>query len=189
MYVIVGLGNPGKEYEYTRHNVGFDAVEELIEKNSIPQSGVKFHAMYGKGMINGEKVVIAKPLTYMNLSGQSVRELVDYFKIDPKEELIILYDDIDLEPGQIRIRSKGSAGGHNGIKSIIQHLAIQEFTRIKIGVGSKQSGWDLADHVLGRFSKEERSQVDQAISRSLKAVEMILEEGITLAMNEFNRKI
>lgn len=188
MYLIVGLGNPGRDYEKTRHNVGFDAVDQLIEEHRIPQSGVKFKAMYGKGMINGEKVLIAKPLTYMNLSGEAVRGLVDYFKIDVKEELIVLYDDIDLEPGNVRVRAKGSAGGHNGMKNIIQQLGTQEFARVRIGVGAKPKGWDLADHVLSRFSKEDREKVDDSIDKACKAVCCFVEEGIDAAMNKFNGK-
>lgn len=188
MYLIVGLGNPGKDYEKTRHNVGFDTADALIDEYSILQSGVKFNAMYGKGMINGEKVLVAKPLTYMNLSGEAVRGLVDYFKIDVKEELIIVYDDIDLEPGNIRVRAKGSAGGHNGMKSIIQHLGTQEFARVRVGVGAKPKGWDLADHVLGHFSKEDRVLIDESVKRACKAVACFVENGIDTAMNQYNGK-
>ena len=126
MYLIVGLGNPGKQYENTRHNVGFDAVDLLVDEYRVPSSGKQHKAMYGKGVIAGQKVILAKPLTYMNLSGESVRALVDYYKIDPEEELIVIYDDISLEPGKIRIRKKGSAGGHNGIKNIIAQLGTRE---------------------------------------------------------------
>lgn len=188
MYLIVGLGNPGKDYEKTRHNVGFDTVDALIDEYAIPQSGVKFNAMYGKGMIGGEKVLAAKPLTFMNLSGEAVRGLVDYFKIDVKEELIVVYDDIDLEPGNIRVRAKGSAGGHNGMKNIIQHLGTQEFARVRVGVGAKPKGWDLADHVLGRFSKEDRVLVDESIKKACKAVACFVENGIDTAMNQYNGK-
>lgn len=188
MYLIVGLGNPGRQYENTKHNVGFDTVDYLIEEYRIPQAGVKHKAMYGKGVIAGQKVLIAKPLTYMNLSGESVRELVDYYKIDPETELIVLYDDISLEPGQIRIRKKGSAGGHNGIKNIIAQIGTEVFARVKIGVGEKPKNWDLADYVLSPFGKEERAAVDEAIKRAAKAVEMIVQEEIDSAMNMFNRK-
>ena len=152
MYLIVGLGNPGKDYDKTRHNVGFDTVDALVKEYRIAQSGEKFKAMYGKGMIGAEKVILMKPLTFMNLSGEAVRAFVDYFKIDVKEELIVVYDDIDLEPGNVRIRAKGSAGGHNGMKNIVKMLGTQEFTRVRIGVGAKPKGWDLADHVLSGFS-------------------------------------
>lgn len=186
MYLIVGLGNPGKEYEKSRHNVGFDTIDELVEEHHIPQGGVKFRALYGKGTIGGEKAILAKPLTFMNLSGEAVRALVDYFKIDVKEELIVIYDDIDLEPGKIRVRAKGSAGGHNGMKNIVKHLGTQEFARVRVGVGEKPKGWDLADYVLSRFSKEERKQVDEAIETSCKAVACIVEHGVDAAMNQFN---
>ena len=188
MYLIVGLGNPSKEYERTRHNVGFDTVDELIERHNIPQSGVKHKAMFGKGVIDGQKVIVAKPLTFMNLSGEAVRAMADYYKIDPETQLIIIYDDIDLEPGQVRIRKKGSAGGHNGIKSIISHLGTENFYRIKIGVGAKPKGWDLADHVLSRFSAGDRKLVDDAIERAAAAVSVILSEDIEAAMNIYNRK-
>lgn len=188
MYLIVGLGNPGRQYENTKHNVGFDTVDYLIEEYRIPQAGVKHKAMYGKGVIAGQKVLIAKPLTYMNLSGESVRELADYYKIDPETELIVLYDDISLEPGQIRIRKKGSAGGHNGIKNIIAQIGTDVFARVKIGVGEKPKNWDLADYVLSPFGKEERAAVDEAIKKAAKAVEMIVQEEIDSAMNMFNRK-
>lgn len=188
MYIIVGLGNPTRQYEHTRHNVGFDAIDYMIEEYQIPYSGLKHKAMYGKGRIGFEPVIVAKPVTYMNLSGEAVGELVDYYKINPQEELIILYDDVSLAPGQLRLRRKGSAGGHNGIKSIIEHLGTQDFMRIKIGVGEKPKGWDLADYVLGRFSKEERKLVEASVSDCAKAVLTILTEGIDPAMNEYNRK-
>ena len=163
MYLIAGLGNPGKQYEATRHNMGFDTVDCLVEKNNIPQGGVKFNAMYGSGFIGGEKVIFMKPLSFMNLSGGPVQEMAAYFKIDPESELIIIQDDIDLDPGQLRIRKQGSAGGHNGLKDIIGRLGTQKFMRVKVGVGAKPKGWDLADHVLGRFSAEDRKLVDEAI--------------------------
>ena len=188
MYLIAGLGNPGKQYEATRHNMGFDTVDCLVEKHNIPQGGVKFNAMYGKGIIGGEKAILMKPLSYMNLSGGPIQEMSGYFKIDPETELIVIYDDIDLEPGQLRIRKKGSAGGHNGIKDLIKQLGTQKFVRIKVGVGAKPQGWDLADHVLGRFDTQQRKLVDEAQERAAKAVEMILSKGTDAAMNEFNKK-
>lgn len=188
MFLIAGLGNPGRQYEKTRHNMGFDTIDELIDRHRIPQGGIAHKAMYGKGMIAGEKVLAVKPLTYMNLSGESLREWVNYYKLDPETEMIVIYDDIDLESGQIRIRKKGSAGGHNGIKSIIAQLGTQNFYRIKVGVGAKPKGWDLADYVLGRFSPEERIAVDKAIGDAADAVEMILRDGIEATMNHYNRK-
>lgn len=188
MYLIVGLGNPGKQYDKTRHNMGFDTIDELIDRHRIAGSGIDRKAMYGKGVIAGEKVILAKPMTYMNLSGEAVRELINYYKMDAETELVVIYDDIDLDPGQIRIRKKGSAGGHNGIKNIIAQLGTQNFYRIKVGVGAKPKGWDLADYVLGRFDKDERVLVDEAIKEAADAVELILAEGIETAMNRYNAK-
>lgn len=188
MYLIVGLGNPGRQYAATRHNMGFDTIDELVEKYRIPQGGVKFNAMYGKGLIGGEKVILMKPLSFMNLSGGPVREMANYFKIDPETEMIIIYDDIDLEPGQLRIRKQGSAGGHNGIKDIIRQIGTQKFLRIKVGVGAKPKGWDLADHVLSRFADSDRKLVDEAIGKACDAVEKIISQGADAAMNEYNRK-
>ena len=188
MYLIVGLGNPGRQYEATRHNMGFDTVDCLIEKHNVPQGGVKFNAMYGKGIIGGDKAILMKPLSFMNLSGDPVRDMVNFFKIDPEKELIVISDDIDLEPGQLRIRKQGSAGGHNGLKDIIQKLGTQNFVRIKIGVGAKPQGWDLADHVLSRFPDSERKLVDEAIREAADAVEKIIAQGPDAAMNEYNRK-
>ena len=188
MYLIVGLGNPGKQYENTRHNVGFDAIDLLVDEYRVPSSGKQHKAMYGKGVIGGRKVILAKPLTYMNLSGESVRAMVDYYKIDPEQELIVVYDDISLEPGKIRIRKKGSAGGHNGIKNIIAQLGTQNFQRVKVGVGEKPKGWDLADYVLGRFSKEEEPVVREALEKAAKACSEIITEDVTSAMNKYNNK-
>ena len=188
MYLIVGLGNPGRQYEATRHNMGFDVIDKLVEEYQVPQADVKFNAMYGKGRIGGQPVILMKPLSYMNLSGGPIREMANYFKIDPETEMIVVYDDIDLDPGQLRIRKKGSAGGHNGIKHIIQQLGTQNFVRIKVGVGAKPKGWDLADHVLGRFDKDDRALVEEAQERACKAVELILTDSVDAAMNEYNKK-
>ena len=168
--------------------MGFDTVDCLIEKHNVPQGGVKFNAMYGKGIIGGDKAILMKPLSFMNLSGGPVRDMVNFFKIDPEKELIVISDDIDLEPGQLRIRKQGSAGGHNGLKDIIQKLGTQNFVRIKIGVGAKPQGWDLADHVLSRFPDSERKLVDEAIREAADAVEKIIAQGPDAAMNEYNRK-
>lgn len=188
MYIIVGLGNPTRQYEGTKHNVGFDTIDFLVDEYRVPSSGVKHKAMYGKGVIAGQKVILAKPLTYMNLSGESVAELVNYYKIDPEEELVVIYDDINLAPGYIRVRKKGSAGGHNGIKNIIAQLGSDKFKRIRVGVGEKPKNWDLADYVLSPFSKEERTQVDEAIRHAADALEMILQDDIDGAMNKYNKK-
>ena len=188
MYIIVGLGNPTRQYEGTKHNVGFDTIDYLIDEYQIPSSGTGHKALFGKGMIAGQKVIVAKPMTYMNLSGESVRELVNYYKVDPESELIVVYDDISLAPGQIRIRKKGSAGGHNGIKNIIAHLGTQVFKRVKVGVGEKPSRMDLADYVLGHFSKEEQATMDDAVKEAADAVCEIVNVGIAQAMNDHNRK-
>lgn len=188
MYLIAGLGNPGSKYEGTRHNMGFDVIDLLADRHRIAHAGTKWKAMYGKGMLGGEKVILIKPLTYMNLSGEAVREYINYFKLDPKEDLIVIYDDIDQEPGQLRIRQKGSAGGHNGMKNIIAQLGTDQFTRVRVGVGAKPAGWDLADHVLSRFTTGERKLVDEAIGAAADAVEMIAGGEIDAAMTKFNRR-
>ncbi len=186
MYIIVGLGNPTREYNNTRHNIGFAAIDELAEANQIAVVEKKHKAVIGKGYIEGHKVILAKPQTFMNLSGESVRALADYYKVDEKTELIVLYDDISLEPGKLRIRKKGSAGGHNGIKNIIAHLGHNEFQRIKIGVGEKPKGYDLADYVLGHFKKEEQKIMEEALERVVQAVSCMIMEDADAAMNRFN---
>ena len=188
MFIIAGLGNPTKEYEGTRHNVGFDVIDRLSEKYNIAVDTKKHRAFIGKGMIAGQKVILAKPQTYMNLSGESIRSLLDYYKVDEEHELLVIYDDISLGVGQLRIRAKGSAGGHNGIKNIIAHLGGQVFPRIKVGVGEKPPKYDLADYVLGHFSKAEKVLMDEGYDNAVRAVEMIVSGDIEGAMNEFNRK-
>lgn len=188
MIIIAGLGNPTKEYEGTRHNVGFQVIDKIAEKYNIAVDAKKGRAYVGKGIIEGQKVLLVKPQTYMNLSGESIRELVDYFKVDPKEELLVIYDDISLNPGQIRIRKKGSAGGHNGIKNIIANLGTSVFPRIKVGVGEKPKGYDLADYVLGKFSKEDRVLMEEGYDLACEASALILQGAIDQAMNEYNQK-
>jgi PTH1 family peptidyl-tRNA hydrolase len=188
MYIIVGLGNPDRQYQATRHNIGFDAITKICDETGISLDMKKHKALCGKGVINGQKVILAQPLTYMNLSGESVRELVDYYKIDPETELIIIYDDISLDVGQLRIRKKGSAGGHNGIKNIIAQLGTQNFQRIKIGVGDKPKEWDLVDWVLGRFPNEQEAAVREALQETYQAVQVMMEEGPDVAMNRYNKK-
>ena len=188
MYIIAGLGNPGKEYENTRHNTGFSVIDVIAEKNGISVLEKKHKALIGKGYIDGRKVILAKPMTYMNLSGESLRELVDYYKIDEKNELIVIYDDISMDVGQLRIRKKGSAGGHNGIKNIIARMGHDTFLRIKVGVGEKPRGYDLADYVLGRFSKAEREVMEEGYQNAVKATALIVQGEIDQAMNEFNKK-
>ena len=166
MFIIAGLGNPDRQYEGTRHNAGFDVIDRIADKYNIAVDARKHRALIGKGIIEGQKVILAKPQTYMNLSGESIRSLTDYFKIDPEHELLVIYDDINLEPGQLRIREKGSAGGHNGIKNIIACLGTQIFPRIRVGVGAKPSKYDLADYVLGHFSKAEKSPCNYLKNRN-----------------------
>ena len=187
MYLIAGLGNPTREYEKTRHNVGFEAIDILADKAGTTVTEKKHKALYGKGYIGGQKVILAKPQTYMNLSGESIREIADFYKIEP-ENIIILCDDINLSEGQLRIRLKGSAGGHNGLKNIISHLGTQEFPRIRIGVGEKPRGMDLADYVLGRFPKEQQAVMEEAYRDAAEAACMMIEEGADAAMNHYNRK-
>lgn len=187
MKLIIGLGNPTKAYEGTRHNIGFDVITELSRSYQIPldQKGMK--AIYGKGMIANQKVIIMKPQTYMNLSGESVRAALDFYKLT-SNDILVIYDDISLAVGQLRLRKKGSAGGHNGIKNIIAHLSTQEFERIRVGVGEKPKDWDLADYVLGHFSKEDSDIMREAEKRAAKACEVILSEGFDAAMNCFNQR-
>ena len=186
MYIIVGLGNPSKEYQNTRHNIGFDVVDYIAKYANISMDTKKHKAIIGKGIIEGHKVVLAKPQTYMNLSGESVRALIDFYKISIEDQLIIIFDDVSLDVGQIRIRKKGSAGGHNGIKSIIAHLGTTEFMRIKVGVGEKPKGYDLADYVLGHFSKSERETMEESIKRCDDAIKMMIAQEIDKAMNQYN---
>ena len=186
MYIIAGLGNPDARYQNTRHNAGFDAIDVIAEKNHIPLDTIKYNALSGSGFIGGQKVLLVKPLTYMNLSGEAIIEFVRFFKIDPEDELLVIYDDISLEPGKLRLRRKGSAGGHNGIKNIIAPLGTEKFKRIKIGVGSKPEGWDLKDFVLGHFSKEDQALMQDAFSRTADAVDLIVADEFDKAMNTYN---
>ena len=188
MFIIAGLGNPTKEYEHTRHNVGFDTIDCIADQYGISINEKKHKALVGKGMIEGQQVILLKPQTFMNLSGESIRAALDFYKIDEKDELIVIYDDISLPPGQLRIRKKGSAGGHNGIKNIIAHLGHDTFMRIKVGVGEKPAGYDLADYVLGHFSKDDRAIMEDAFKEATEAVKMMITDGPDAAMNAFNKK-
>ena len=188
MYLIAGLGNPGRKYERTKHNVGFDVIDYVTDRHRIPFSGIQFQAECGKGIIAGQKVMLAEPLTYMNLSGEAVAALVNYYKLDPEEELIVIYDDISLDPGQIRVRKKGSAGGHNGIKNIIACLGTDKFKRIRVGTGAKPDRWDLADYVLAPFTPENREKIEDAIKDAADALELILSGDMDEAMNRYNHK-
>ena len=189
MYIIAGLGNPTKTYEGTRHNIGFDMIDAIADKYNIDVTTKKHKALTGKGRIDGVPVILAKPQTYMNLSGESIRSLVEYYKIDPEEELLVIYDDISLEVGQLRIRRKGSAGGHNGIKNIIAQLGTDTFQRIKVGVGEKPKGYDLAAYVLGHFHGEDLELMEEGYEKAISATEEILKGEIDAAMNEYNRKV
>ena len=189
MYIIVGLGNPDRKYQNTRHNIGFDVIDVIADKNHITVGERKHKALIGKGIVGGQKVVLVKPQTYMNLSGESVREVIDFYKIDEKNELIVISDDVSLDVGQIRIRKKGSAGGHNGLKNIILHLGHDEFQRVRMGVGEKPEDYDLVDYVLGHFPKEEREIMDESAGRAADAIEVMITDGADAAMNQYNKKI
>ncbi|WP_102399455.1 aminoacyl-tRNA hydrolase [Haloimpatiens massiliensis] len=183
MFLIIGLGNPGKEYEKTRHNLGFDVIDCIGRKYNIQLNRRKFKSIYGEGLIGNEKVILMKPQTYMNLSGESLIEAVNFYKVN-NENIIVIYDDISLEVGRIRLRPQGSAGGHNGIKSIIANLNSDKFNRIKVGAGSPEGG--LVSHVLGKFSKEQRDKIEKVLVVAADATEGIISKGMSEAMNQFN---
>ncbi len=187
MYLIVGLGNPGDKYAGTRHNMGFDTIDVLADKYFISVSQKEKRALVGKGMIEGNKVILVKPQTFMNLSGESVGPLADYYGCAP-EEIIVIYDDICLEPGQLRVRGKGSAGGHNGMKSLISHLGTQEFPRVRVGVGAKPPKMDLADFVLSHFPKDQQDAAKEGVQQAAEAVREILVSGLERAQNLYNGK-
>lgn len=185
MFVIIGLGNPGKKYDYTRHNVGFDVVDYLSKKHNIPVERIKHKALIGEGRINGKKVMLVKPQTFMNLSGEALMSIVDYYK-SQNDQVIVVYDDIDTAVGKIRIRKKGSGGSHNGMRNIIYLWKNQDFPRVRVGIGQPKPGYDLADYVLSRFSKEEVDIIAPIIMRCGDAVETWMDEGIEVAMNKYN---
>jgi PTH1 family peptidyl-tRNA hydrolase len=188
MYLVVGLGNPGKQYEMTRHNIGFHTIDYIADQNKVKINKLKYKALYGETTIGGEKVYLVKPQTFMNLSGDSVIEFANFYKI-PAENIIVINDDISLDTGRIRVRAKGSAGGHNGLKSIIYQLKSDNFPRVKMGVGApKHEDYDLADYVLGRFTKDEIPVMEDAIIKASKAVEEIIKNGAQSAMNKCNMK-
>ncbi|MCR5109020.1 MAG: aminoacyl-tRNA hydrolase [Lachnospiraceae bacterium] len=187
MYIIAGLGNPGKEYAHTRHNVGFDTIDLIADRYDISVDLAKFSALIGKGIIEGKKVILLKPMTYMNLSGEAIRAVTDYFKTDIEKELIIIYDDIYLDAGRLRLRKAGSAGGHNGMKNIIAALGTESFMRVRIGVGEKPKGYDLKDYVLSHFTDNDRDKMDEALIRAANSVVAILKDGIDKAMNVYNK--
>ena len=183
MFLIVGLGNPGKEYDGTRHNIGFAAVDYIADKYNIELNRIKFKGVFGEGFIDGKKVILLKPTTYMNLSGESIREVINFYKIS-NEEVIVIYDDISLEVGRLRIREKGSHGGHNGIKSIIANLGTDVFPRVKIGVGAPKG--NLVSHVLGKFNEDEIEILRETIKASSDAVSIMVKSDTKEAMNKFN---
>lgn len=183
--VIVGLGNPGRKYENTRHNAGYMAVDLIAQKYGIKVNRLRHRALIGEGMINGAKVFLAKPQTFMNLSGESVRDIVEYYRV-PMENLIVIYDDADLPAGVLRIRPKGSSGTHNGMKSVIYHLQSDSFPRIRIGIGQPPEGWDLADYVLSEFGRNEAKEVAECIMRAAEAAAVIVTDGIEKAMSRYN---
>ena len=185
MYLIVGLGNPDAEYDNTRHNMGFNTINRISEKYNIKLKKNKFQGLFEIGEIEGQKVILVKPQTYMNLSGNCVKEIVDFYKIE-KENIIIIYDDMDIEPGKIKIRKKGSSGGHNGIKSIIQMLGTDEFPRIRIGIGKPEHKGDEINYVIGAIPDEEKERLIQGVEKAEKALIEILKNGIDIAMNKFN---
>ncbi|MEH7457101.1 aminoacyl-tRNA hydrolase [Bacillus pseudomycoides] len=185
MKLIVGLGNPGREYELTRHNIGFMAIDELAKRWNISLNEQKFKGLFGAGFVNGEKVILLKPLTYMNLSGESIRPLMDYYKIDV-EDFVVMYDDLDIPVGKLRLRMKGSAGGHNGVKSTITHLGTQEFQRIRMGIDRPKNGMKVVDYVLGRFTAEEMPDVNHSIENAADACEEWLKKPFLQIMNTFN---
>lgn len=187
MYIIVGLGNPGSKYEKTRHNVGFEVIDLLAKEYSIDVSKIKHKAMIGEGRVGTEKVILVKPITYMNLSGESVSEICNYYNID-LENLVVVYDDIDLDVGKIRIRKKGSGGTHNGMRSIIKCLGSNEFPRIRVGISKPTNGQDLADFVLARFSKSDEKCAIESYEKSVAAIDCIIRDDIDLSMNKYNGK-
>jgi peptidyl-tRNA hydrolase, PTH1 family len=183
--LIIGLGNPGKKYDNTRHNVGFEVIDKLASSLDAPLDKQKFNGIYGQTLINGEKVILLKPLTYMNLSGESVRPLMDYFDIDV-EDIVVIYDDLDLATGVIRLRQKGSPGGHNGMKSLVQHLGTEKFKRVRIGISRPTNGMSVPNYVLGTFNKDEQPLIDEAIEKSAAACKRWIETPFIQVMNEYN---
>ena len=185
MYLIIGLGNPEEEYSKTRHNMGFNTINKLSQQYNIDVKQNKFQALYGSGIIEKEKVILLKPQTYMNLSGNSVKEVVDFYKIE-KEKILVIYDDMDIDPGKIKIRKKGSSGGHNGIKSIIQMIGTEDFTRIRVGIGRPMHKGDEINYVIGAIPEVELKKLEEGTEKAQKAVDEILKNGVDSAMNKYN---
>lgn len=185
MYLIVGLGNPEQDYSRTRHNMGFNVINKISEKYNIKVDKSKFKGLYGTGIIESEKVILLKPQTYMNLSGESVIEIMNFYKIN-NNELIVIYDDIDIEPGKIRIRKSGSSGTHNGMKSVISNINTEEFCRVRVGIGKPKENMDMISYVIGHIPKEEQSELEKGIEVAKEAVIEIIKNNIDSAMNKFN---
>ena len=185
MYLIVGLGNPESDYSKTRHNMGFNVVNKIAEKYKISVEQKKFDALFGMGEIEGEKVILLKPQTFMNLSGKSIIQVVNFYKI-PRENIFVIYDDMDVEKGKIRIRKKGSAGSHNGMKSVVEQLGTEEFTRIRVGIGKPEFENDSINFVIGAIPEEELEILDEGTTKASKAMIEIIKNGVDIAMNKFN---
>ena len=185
MYLIVGLGNPEEEYSKTRHNMGFNVINKISNKYGIEVNKKKFDSLIGDGIIEGEKVILLKPQTYMNLSGKAIMQVINFYKI-PLENVIVIYDDIDVEPGLIRIRKKGSSGSHNGMKSVIQELNSEEFARIRVGIGKPKYDNDMINYVIGAISEEDKTDLEAGVEKAREATIEILKNGIDIAMNKFN---
>jgi len=186
MLVIAGLGNPGGKYDHTRHNAGFDVIDILAKEYDIKLKWAKFHGLYGKGIIEGQKVILLKPQTYMNNSGECIQPLCHHYKVDTTKDLIVISDDISMDVGRLRTRKAGSAGGHNGLKSIISRLGHDNFIRIKVGVGDKKAGTDLADHVLSRVSGTDATVLKETQEKAAKTAVCIITDGVDTAINKFN---
>ena len=185
MYLIVGLGNPENEYAHTRHNMGFDTINQIAKNNNIQITKNNFKGLWESTIIQNQKVILLKPQTYMNLSGESVKEVAEFYNLKP-EEIIVIYDDIDIEKGHIKIRKKGGAGSHNGMKSVVEELQSTDFARIRVGIGQPEFKSDMINYVIGKVSQEEQEILQQGVEKAAKAVEEILKNGIDIAMNKFN---
>ena len=185
MYLIVGLGNPEEEYARTRHNMGFDTINKISQNNNIELNKKKFNSIYGMGEIEGEKVLLLKPQTFMNLSGQAVRDFMNFYKIK-ENQLIVIYDDLDIEPGIVKIRKKGGPGTHNGMKSVVHEIQTENFYRIRVGIGNPKYKGDLLNYILTRIPDEEYKVLQEATQKAAEAVVEILKNGIDIAMNKFN---
>ena len=185
MYLIVGLGNPEKDYGATRHNMGFNTINKLAKQYEIQVIKNKFKGLYGMGMIEGQKVILLKPQTFMNLSGESIKEIIQFYKIE-MDQLIVIYDDIDIEPGIIKVRKTGGPGTHNGMKSVVQELNTQDFKRIRVGIGKPQNNENLIEYVIGAISEEDKEKLDKGTDLAKEAVIEVIKNGIDIAMNQFN---